>query len=252
MRSAADLRMRVCDNFRLSPDVFEKKLVLDAGCGAGDQSRYLISCGASVMSVDLSDAIELTARKLRLEPRWVGVQGDITALPIADTQFDIVYCEGVLQHTRDSQLAVKELARVARQDGLILARHYVRTVPKTGLHKLRRKLTQGYYDFLRTRFRHMDRYKRLLVTGNLAALSYVPVLRTLLRATATVMYYPLQGDFKTTWINTHDYYGGHEFQRFISPEEFLGFFEKSGGLHIVFKEHGGVVARKVAAHRVDL
>lgn len=246
MRSEADLRMRVCDNFGIDPTIFKNKLVLDAGCGAGDQSRYLLAQGASVISIDLSDAVDVTARKLRMEPGWVGVQGDITMLPIQDSQIDLVYCEGVLQHTRDSSRAVQELTRVAGPGGLILARHYTMRDPKGTWHNLKRILTSSYYNFLRRRFQKMDRYKRLIWTGNLAALAYVPLIGALLQRSATVLYYPLQGDFKTTWINTYDYYGGHEYQRFITPEEFWNLFDGSE-LSLLMKDEGGVVAKKVSS-----
>ena len=109
MRSDADLRMRVAERFGLTPESFSGLRMLDAGAGAGDQSRYLADHGASVVSVDLSSAIEVVATKLRMRPNWVGVQADITALPFRSSQFDCVYCEGVIQHTRDSPGTVREL-----------------------------------------------------------------------------------------------------------------------------------------------
>jgi len=114
MRTEADLRWRVAERFKVQPSDFSGKIVLDAGCGACDQSRWLLDQGAQVVSVDLSAAIEVVANKLRLRSGWVGVQGDITALPFADNQFDVVYCEGVIQHTRDSALTVRELCRTLR------------------------------------------------------------------------------------------------------------------------------------------
>src|SRR4051812_39001868 len=90
MRSEADLRWRVARRFQLEPVEFAGKVVLDAGAGAGDQSRWLLQQGAQVVSIDLSSAIDVVAHKLRLEPCWVGVQGDITALPFTENQFDMV------------------------------------------------------------------------------------------------------------------------------------------------------------------
>lgn len=244
MRSDEDLRQRVLGQFRAAPDDFPGRLVLDAGAGAGDQSNYMKRLGAHVVSVDLSDAINVVARKLRLERQWVGVQGDVTALPFASDQFDLVYCEGVIQHTRDSARAVRELGRVTVPGGRILATHYVRYPATSPLGRLKRKVTLGYYDFLRSRLSRMDRFGLLLWTGNLAALSYTPVLGRLLRWSATAMYYDLMPDFRTTWTNTFDYYGNHTFQRFIAPEEFWGCFEREENLELVHKMVGGVVARK--------
>lgn len=244
MRSEADLDNRVLRQFDATPADFAGRQVLDAGAGAGDQSRYMRKLGADVVSIDLSEAIHVVAGKLRLHPGWVGVQGDVTALPFADDHFDIVYCEGVIQHTRDSVATIRELRRVTRAGGRILATHYVRVPATTFLRKQKRRLTQGYYDFLRRTLSSKERYRLLLWTGNLAALSYVPIVGRFLKWSGTAMYYDLMPDFKTTWTNTYDYYGNHAFQRFVPPEQFWTWFDEAGDMELLRKVVGGVVARK--------
>lgn len=244
MRSEADLRMRTAERFGLTAEDFAEKVVLDAGAGAGDQSRFISDHGGEVVSVDLSSAIDVVASKLRMRLGWVGVQGDITMLPFADAQFDIAYCEGVIQHARDSVATVRELIRVVQPGGSILATHYTRTEAKSLAARAKRKLTLGYYGFLRRRLSAMDRFERLLATGNLAALSYVPILGRLIRATGTALYYDLMPEFKTTWTNTYDYYGGHAFQRFITADEFASYFDRAGGVELQRTANAVVVARK--------
>ena len=244
MRSEADLRMRVAERFGLKPEGFQGLRTLDAGAGAGDQSRYLVDHGAAVVSADLSSAIEVVAGKLRMRANWVGVQADVTALPFESSQFDVVYCEGVIQHTRDSPGTVRELVRVTREGGRILATHYVRTVPATRAHRIRRRMTSAYYELLRRRLGALDRYSLLLATGNLAALSYVPLLGRVLTRTGTALRYELMPDFKTTWTNTFDYYGQHSFQRFATPEEFFRYFESIDNVEVVLRGPGVVVAVK--------
>jgi ubiquinone/menaquinone biosynthesis C-methylase UbiE len=246
MRSDADLRMRVAERFGLTPESFAGRRVLDAGAGAGDQSRYLVDHGAAVVSVDLSSAIDVVARKLRLSSNWVGVQADVTALPFAGSQFDAVYCEGVIQHTRDSRRTVEELVRVTRPGGRILATHYVLRPPATATHRMRRRLTSAYYGFLRRRLGALDRYSLLLATGNLAALSYVPLLGRVVARTGTALRYDLMPDFKTTWTNTFDYWGQHEFQRFATPEQFREYFTATGRVDLARTGDGVVVAVKRA------
>ena len=246
MRSEADLRMRVADKFNVTPAFFKERIVVDAGAGAGDQSRYLLRQEAKVVSVDLSSAIDVVAGKLRMEPNWVGVQGDIMRLPFAEDQFDVVYCEGVIQHTADSVKTVKELRRILKPGGHILAAHYIQQPVTTLLGKLKRKVTSGYYNFLRSRLSRMERFKLLFVTGLIAALNYIPLLGYVLRKTGTVLYYALMPDFKTTWTNTYDYYGAHTYQRFISLEEFCGYFKDAGNIELVYAKAGNVLARKIA------
>jgi hypothetical protein len=91
----------------------------------------------------------------------------------------------------------------------------------------------------------MERFRLLFVTGLIAALNYVPLVGFLLRKTGTALYYDLMPDFKTTWTNTFDYYGNHAYQRFITPEEFYGYFQHAGGMELVYKQAGNVVARKL-------
>lgn len=223
MRSEQDLLWRVAARFELAPRDFAGKVVLDAGAGAGDQSRWLLRQGARVVSVDLSSSIEVVARKLRDHSHWVGVQGDLMVLPLAPAQMDIVYCEGVLPFTRDASVAVKELCRVTVDGGLILATHY--QTPETSLgSRLRHIVVTG----LRSRLCHMDRYKLLWVTGNLAALAYVPVLKTVIRRSGIAPYGDAMPDFKTTWTNTFDTYGDHAYQRYVSEDEFWRYFEATG------------------------
>lgn len=248
MRTEDDLKMRVAGKFDVNPSVFQGQLVMDAGAGAGDQSRYLLSLGADVVSVDLSAAIEVVARKLRMNSNWVGIQGDIMRLPFSCEQFDIIYCEGVIQHTADSVKTIRELFRVLKEGGQLLAAHYTRTPALTFAKKLKRRLTLGYYDFLRNNLCKMERFKLLFVTGVFAALNYVPILGYLMRKTGTVHYYDIMPDFKTTWTNTYDFYGNHSFQRIIAPDEFRGYFESAGNMRIIFEGNGNIVARKTSSN----
>lgn len=246
MRSEQDLQMRVTDRFGLRADEFRGCVILDAGAGAGDQSAYLIRHGADVVSVDLSAAIDVVSRKLRMHPNWVGVQGDVTALPFASDQFDMVYCEGVIQHTRDSVATTRELCRVVRPSGRVLAAHYTQRRARGLIRRAIRKVRQGYYDFLRGRLSRMERFKLLFLCGVFAALAYVPLLGRFVRWSGTALYYDLMNDFKTTWTNTYDYYGTHAYQRVIPPEEFWSYFDDAGA-ETVRRGEGWVVATKVLA-----
>jgi SAM-dependent methyltransferase len=247
MRSEDDLNWRVAGRFDISPDDFRGRVTLDAGAGAGDQSAYLLRHGADVVSIDLSAAIDVVAGKLRMHSNWVGVQGDITALPFASDQFDVVYCEGVIQHTRDSVATVRELCRVVRPSGRVLACHYIRPAPRGFVRRVVRKVRLGYYELLRRRLSRMERFKLLFLCGVFAALAYVPLLGRLVRWSGTALYYDLMADFKTTWTNTYDFYGTHAYQRIILPEEFWSYFDNATGVETLRRGPGWVVAAKVTA-----
>lgn len=238
MRPEVDLVWRVARRFGIEPDAFAGKLVLDAGAGSGDQSRYILRQGASVLSVDLSDAIAVVARKLRDQPRWFGVQGDVTMLPFDACQFEMVYCEGVIQHTRDSAQTVEELCRVLKPGGRILATHYERSRSLLGRVKL------SFIERLRTRFNRWERFKLLFFTGILAAVAHVPLLGRLMTISGVAIRLPATPDFKTTWTNTYDNLGTHAFQRYIAPEEFAGYFRRLPDVEPIYQQAGVIMAAK--------
>ena len=249
MRSDADLHARVVEKFDVPDGYYRDKLVADMGAGAGDQSRYLLDHGAYVVSVDLSAAIEVVAAKLRMNSRWFGVQADITNLPLMADQFDCVYCEGVIQHTQDSLQAVRELARVVKEGGEVLAAHYVLERPRSGWERAKRSLSGGIYRFVRGRLSGLEQFKLLLVTGNLAAMAHVPVLGWFVRKAGLALRYDLMPDFKTTWTNTYDYFGSHSYQRFMTAGEFVSLFREQCSMAISYESVGNVRARKPRSAR---
>jgi SAM-dependent methyltransferase len=92
--------------------------VLDAGCGTGAVAFSLSPHVAEVVGVDTrADYLEAARAEA---PENVGfLEGDVMALPFGYAEFDLVCCHRVLHHVRRPELAVSELARVARPDGKV-------------------------------------------------------------------------------------------------------------------------------------
>ena len=98
------------------------KAVLEVGSGAGSHSAMFALHGAHVTSVDLTlDRVRATAVKFALlQPSangCIAVQGDAEGLPFGDNAFDIVYSNGVLHHTNDTEAALAEVYRVLKPGG---------------------------------------------------------------------------------------------------------------------------------------
>jgi SAM-dependent methyltransferase len=240
-RSAADLPWRVAESHGLSPGIYEGHTVLDAGSGAGDESRFILAHGhaARLVSVELSDAIAVTAGKLAGDPRWLGVQGDVAQLPFADATFSFVYCEGVVHHTSDSRRTVRELLRVLGPGGWIVATHYVTPSSRAG------RAVDALRRGLRARLSRLPRAPLLLTTGILAALAHVPLLGRVWGRTVALTN-PRHRTFRATWGHTYDAYGSQAFQRRLAPDEFVALFRETPGVVIVRHEGGDVVARRAA------
>ena len=92
--------------------------VLEVGCGMGEfAQRVAEELGATVCAVDISARmVDLTAAR-GLDARVADVQ----ALPFGDGEFDVAIANWVLYHAADVDLAVRELARVLRPGGRLVA-----------------------------------------------------------------------------------------------------------------------------------
>lgn len=220
-RPEGELDWITTERFGVEASDYEGKRVFDAGCGAGAQSRRILEYGADrVISMDLSRAIDVAAEKLSDRDSWLGIQGDLTALPFDGPICDFVYCEGVIHHTQDSERTIGKLLDVLEPGGMMAASHYV---VKDGLkYSLYYK---KYVPAARKRLSNMSRDKLLFVTGIISALSMIPLIGPPI---GRVLGYknPRMPGFKHTWTNTYDFYGQHPHQRYATPDEFHDMFSK--------------------------
>lgn len=89
--------------------------ILNVGCGPGRSSEYLSGFGR-VTSIEYDKfCCAFAAEKTGLEI----INGSITELPFEDNSFDLVCAFDVIEHVEDDALAVSEMKRVARKDGVI-------------------------------------------------------------------------------------------------------------------------------------
>jgi len=104
--------------------VLRDKLVLEAGCGAGRFTEVMLEAGATVVSMDLSRAVEANMANNGANPKLLIHQADIEKMPYAPGQFDVVVCVGVLQATPDPERAIAALAAQLKPGGLLVIDHY--------------------------------------------------------------------------------------------------------------------------------
>src|ERR1700722_18324531 len=114
---------------RLDAIDFKGKRVLEIGLGQGADSEQIIRRGALWSGVDLSrESVDRVTTRLRLR----GLAYDhlacesALAMPFADNSFDLVFSHGVLHHIPDVVAAQKEIARVLRPNGRLIAMLYAR------------------------------------------------------------------------------------------------------------------------------
>lgn len=104
----------------LLPDVNGTR-VLDAGCGPGVYSEWLITHGAEVVAVDVSPKmIELARHRLgsRIDVREADIAKPLTFLD--SSSFDIVVSPLVLEYIEDWNNTLAEFYRVLRPKGYLI------------------------------------------------------------------------------------------------------------------------------------
>jgi SAM-dependent methyltransferase len=112
---SADLAERVR---RLLGPFSGNEVALDAGCGTGSLAFALAPLVAEVVGVDTREDYLEAGRDAA--PANVRFQvADVMSLPFGYAEFDLVCCHRVLHHVRRPELAVSELARVARPRGRV-------------------------------------------------------------------------------------------------------------------------------------
>lgn len=148
--------------------------VLDVGCGTGVLLPSLaerVAPGGAVLGLDHSAGFLQQARQ-RIANHDVGdlidvVEGDANGLPFADASFDAVHAERLLMHLDEPDIAIREMVRVSRSGGRVLAAEiflrgatYDHPDPDM-LDELTRRLTSG----IRNRSIGIELRRRFILAG---------------------------------------------------------------------------------------
>ena len=110
------------------------KQTLDVGCGGGLLAEEFARLGCCVTGVDPSEPSLVVARDhaqqegLTIDYRT----GFGECLPFADASFDIVYCCDVLEHVKDLEMVISEIARVLKEGGIF----FYDTINRTFMSKI--------------------------------------------------------------------------------------------------------------------
>ena len=104
----------------------EPALVLDAGCGAGNDLcslTPLLPPASRIAGLDTSAALLATAtqRTAAHRDRCFLIRGDLTRIPCRDGVFDACRIDRVLQHIRDPEQVIRELVRILAPGGTLVA-----------------------------------------------------------------------------------------------------------------------------------
>ncbi len=102
--------------------------IVDVGCGTGDFTRYLASLipgKCTIIGVDIRAANIRTAEKQTRKKGMAGKisfrKGDAYNIPVEDGWADLVCCRTLLMHLTDPVKAVRDMSRVVRKGGTVVA-----------------------------------------------------------------------------------------------------------------------------------
>ncbi|MDA1000177.1 MAG: methyltransferase domain-containing protein [bacterium] len=106
--------------------------VLDLGCGAGLDARLMagrLGPGGRVFALDMT--LPMLRRTREMAPDCgagsvLPVGGDMERLPFSGARFDLVFANASLNLTIDKECALREIHRVLRPGGKLIARELIR------------------------------------------------------------------------------------------------------------------------------
>jgi ubiquinone/menaquinone biosynthesis C-methylase UbiE len=98
----------------------ERLRILDLGCGTGRYCEHLARRGATVTGIDLSACMLEQAARNKPGPALRVIQGKLSSLCLADSQFDLAICALTLSHVQSLEPVFAEATRVLRRDGRII------------------------------------------------------------------------------------------------------------------------------------
>ena len=106
------------------------EIIIEPGSGSGRLTEHAASTGATVLSLDMSAAVEANYRTNGNRENVLIVQGDIMHMPFPYGYADKLFCFGVLQHTPNPREAFLALPRHLKPDGNLVADVYIKSLAR--------------------------------------------------------------------------------------------------------------------------
>lgn len=153
MDRSAPLYAAVCE--RIRPHLSRDMNVLELACGTGQLSFGLAPCARQWEATDFSEAMIAQAKRYQLH--GAGAPGsrlffsvqDATNLPYADHSFDAVVIANALHIMPHPEIALAEIRRVLKPDGMLFAPTFVHGTARAARLRVRLMNLAGFHVFHR-------------------------------------------------------------------------------------------------------
>lgn len=212
-----------------STDIFQDKLIVDAGGGSGAQTKWFAEYGAKhVIMLDLSHSVDDVVRRNLAGLKNVDViQCSIDAPPLREQSIEgIIYCHNVIQHTPSVENTAHALYALAAPGSEFVFNCYglndqglVRWVRLYLIYKPLRAILSRmpfgiimFYSRLMAVLRLLPGFGVLLEKAGFCVQGDVPLIQD------ETIWRRLKRRFKNTILNTFDCFGSHQYQHLKSDD----------------------------------
>jgi len=110
--------------------IFDDKIILDTGVGSGSTARLWALRAKEFHGIDISKAVYRVKNALnQMVSKPILAQADLNFLPYDDNVFDVIVSAGVFHHTPNTKLAIKNVIRTLKREGLLIFYIYKKKAP---------------------------------------------------------------------------------------------------------------------------
>ena len=104
--------------------------ILEVGSGSGRFTTHALDTGATIVSLDYSNAVDANYRSNGHRDNLLLIQASVYEMPFRLESFDRVFCFGVLQHTPDPRAAFVALVQHLKAGGSLASDIYVKNLQR--------------------------------------------------------------------------------------------------------------------------
>ena len=104
--------------FNLLKDNINTKRIFLRGIDLGSSGNSILNFLDNIKHKSFFDIANLPLKQYKSEDTWHPLCGDLVRLPYREKSFDFVSALDVLEHIKDDELAVSEISRILKKNGI--------------------------------------------------------------------------------------------------------------------------------------
>jgi SAM-dependent methyltransferase len=105
-------------------DLLAGRSLFECGSGSGNDTEVLAELCGTVVSMDMSAAVDYQRPEVLARDNVLVLQADLRRIPLAEEAFDLGYCHRVIQHTPDPRAAFAAMTPFVRPGGSFFLHSY--------------------------------------------------------------------------------------------------------------------------------